>query len=329
MRFANPLFLLLFIPAGLAVWYFLERERRKKAAIIFSDFRLFKGLGNFASNKRQILIALRVLSLICLIFALARPQSGLKTEEISTRGIDIVLCMDTSGSMKAEDFKPNNRLGVAKSVAADFVKGRSNDRIGIVVFSAVSLLQCPLTSDYGAVIDFMQSVSIGMTQTDGTAIGNAIATSVDRLKDSKAKSKIIILLTDGRNNMGEVDPITAAKLATAFNIKIYTIGVGKEGEAPYPVDDPMFGKRYVYIKEDLDEVTLKAIAETTEGMYFRATSPQALKEIYKQIDKLEKTEIKGIEYTEYTDHYVSLLIIAMLLFIAEIVLGNTVLRKLP
>ncbi|OGF55045.1 MAG: hypothetical protein A2497_02965 [Candidatus Firestonebacteria bacterium RifOxyC12_full_39_7] len=198
-----------------------------------------------------------------------------------------------------------------------------------MVFSAVSLLQCPLTSDYGAVIDFMKSIDIGMTQTDGTAIGNALATSVDRLKDSKAKSKIIILLTDGRNNMGEVDPVTAAKLATAFNIKIYTIGVGKEGEAPFPVDDPMFGKRYVYIKEDLDEVTLKAIAETTEGMYFRATSAEALKEIYKQINKMEKTEIKGIEYTEYTDHYISLLIIALLLFVAEVILDNTVLRKLP
>ncbi|OGF44242.1 MAG: aerotolerance regulator BatA [Candidatus Firestonebacteria bacterium RIFOXYC2_FULL_39_67] len=329
MRFANPLFLLLLIPVAAAVWYFIEREKRKKAAIMFSDFRLFKGLGNFSSNKRQILLGLRTLGLIFLVLALARPQSGLKTEEISTKGIDIILCMDTSGSMKAEDFKPNNRLGVAKSVASDFVKGRSNDRIGIVVFSAVSLLQCPLTSDYGAVIDFMKSIDIGMTQTDGTAIGNALATSVDRLKDSKAKSKIIILLTDGRNNMGEVDPVTAAKLATAFNIKIYTIGVGKEGEAPFPVDDPMFGKRYVYIKEDLDEVTLKAIAETTEGMYFRATSAEALKEIYKQINKMEKTEIKGIEYTEYTDHYISLLIIALLLFVAEVILDNTVLRKLP
>ena len=329
MRFANPLFLLLLIPVAAAVWYFIEREKRKKAAIMFSDFRLFKGLGNFSSNKRQILLGLRTLGLIFLVLALARPQSGLKTEEISTKGIDIILCMDTSGSMKAEGFKPNNRLGVAKSVASDFVKGRSNDRIGIVVFSAVSLLQCPLTSDYGAVIDFMKSIDIGMTQTDGTAIGNALATSVDRLKDSKAKSKIIILLTDGRNNMGEVDPVTAAKLATAFNIKIYTIGVGKEGEAPFPVDDPMFGKRYVYIKEDLDEVTLKAIAETTEGMYFRATSAEALKEIYKQINKMEKTEIKGIEYTEYTDHYISLLIIALLLFVAEVILDNTVLRKLP
>ncbi|MFH1073599.1 MAG: VWA domain-containing protein [Candidatus Firestonebacteria bacterium] len=329
MRLANPLFLFLLIPIAGAVWYFLEREKKKKAAVIFSDFRIFKGLGNFSSNRRQMLIILRILILIFLVLALSRPQSGLKTEEISTKGIDIVLCLDTSGSMKAEDFKPNNRLAVAKSVGSDFIRGRSNDRIGIVVFSAVSLLQCPLTSDYGAVIDFMKSIEIGMTQTDGTAIGNAVATSVGRLKDSKAKSKIIILLTDGRNNMGEVDPVTAAKLATAFNIKIYTIGVGKEGEAPFPVDDPMFGKRYVYIKEDLDEVTLKSIAEITEGMYFRATSAEALREIYKQIDKMEKTEIKGLEYTEYTDHYIALLVIALLLFIAEIVLDNTVLRKLP
>ncbi len=328
MRFANPLFLLLLIPLAAAAWYYFERERKNKAALLFSDFRIFKGLGNFSSNKRQVLLWLRAGGLVLLVFALARPQSGLRTEEISTKGIDIILCMDTSGSMKAEDLKPN-RLQIAKTVAADFVKGRRNDRLGIVVFSAISLLQCPLTSDYGAVVDFMKSVEIGMTQTDGTAIGNALATSVDRLKDSKAKSKIIILLTDGRNNMGEVDPVTAAKLATAFNIKIYTIGVGTEGEAPFPVDDPMFGKRYVYIKEDLDEATLSAIAETTEGLYFRATTSEALKEIYKQIDKMEKTEIKGIEYTEYTDHYLPLLLLALLAFMAEILLNNSLLRKLP
>ncbi len=328
MRFANPLFILLLVPVAAAAWYYFERERKKKAALLFSDFRIFKGLGNFSSNKRQLLFWLRLIALVLLVFAIARPQSGLRTEEISTKGIDIVLCMDTSGSMKAEDLKPS-RLQVAKSVASDFVKGRRNDRLGIVVFSAVSLLQCPLTSDYGAVIDFMKSVEIGMTQTDGTAIGNALETSVDRLKDSKAKSKIIILLTDGRNNMGEVDPVTAAKLATAFNIKIYTIGVGTEGEAPFPVEDPMFGKRYVYIKEDLDEGTLRAIAETTEGLYFRATTAEALKEIYKQIDKMEKTEIKGIEYTEYTDHYLPLLVIALLAFMAELILNNTLLRKLP
>jgi len=328
MRFANPLFFLLLPLVLAAAWYYFEREKKQKAALIFPDFRLFKGMGSFASNKRQLLPALRFLGLMLLVFGLARPQSGLKTEEISTKGIDIILCMDTSGSMKAEDLKPN-RLETAKKVASEFVAGRKNDRIGIVVFSAASLLQCPLTSDYGAVVDFMKSVEIGMTKTDGTAIGNALATSVDRLKDSKAKSKVIILLTDGRNNMGEIDPVTAAKLATAFNIKIYTIGVGAEGEAPYPVDDPVFGKRYAYIKEDLDEGTLKAIAETTEGMYFRATTVEALKEIYKQIDKMEKTEIKGIEYTEYTDHYFPLLMLALLCLIAEAALGNTLLRKIP
>ena len=328
MRFANPLFFLLLPLVLAAAWYYFEREKKQKAALIFPDFRLFKGMGSFASNKRQLLPALRFLGLMLLVFGLARPQSGLKTEEISTKGIDIILCMDTSGSMKAEDLKPN-RLETAKKVASEFVAGRKNDRIGIVVFSAASLLQCPLTSDYGAVVDFMKSVEIGMTKTDGTAIGNALATSVDRLKDSKAKSKVIILLTDGRNNMGEIDPVTAAKLATAFNIKIYTIGVGAEGEAPYPVDDPVFGKRYAYIKEDLDEGTLKAIAETTEGMYFRATTVEALKEIYKQIDKMEKTEIKGIEYTEYTDHYFPLLMLALLCLLAEVVLNNTVLKKIP
>jgi len=328
MRFANPLFLFLLPLIAAAAWYYLMREKNKKAALIFSDFRLFKGLGDFNAKGREPLLWLRVAALVLLVLALARPQSGLRTEEIATKGIDIVLCMDTSGSMKAEDLKPN-RIETAKSVAADFVKGRKNDRIGIVVFSAISLLQCPLTTDYGAVIDFMKSVNVGMTQTDGTAIGNAIATCIDRLKDSKAKSKIVILLTDGRNNMGEVDPLTAAKMATAFDIKIYTIGVGAEGEAPFPVDDQIFGKRYAYIKEDLDETLLKGIAETTDGIYFRATTAEALKDIYKQIDKMEKTEIKGIEYTEYTDHYLPLLLLALLLFAAELALNNTLLRKLP
>jgi Ca-activated chloride channel family protein len=312
-----------------AVIYFFKREKVQKPALFFPDFRLFKGLENVSSKKIFIIPILRIIILILLIIGASRPQAGLKTEEITTKGIDIILCMDTSGSMKAEDFKPKNRLEVAKSVAIDFIKGRKNDRIGIVVFSAISMLQCPLTNDYGAVIDFMRNVEIGMTQTDGTAIGDAIGTSVNRLKDSKAKSKVIILLTDGRNNMGQLDPITSAKLASTFDIKIYTIGVGTTGSAPYPVDDPIFGKRYVYIKEDLDEETLRQIADETKGRYFRATSAEALRNIYNEIDKMEKTEIKVTEYTEYTELYAYFLIPAMALLLVEIILGNTLLSRIP
>ncbi|MFH1824648.1 MAG: VWA domain-containing protein [Candidatus Firestonebacteria bacterium] len=329
MRFASPLYFLLLILLLIAGWYFFERDKAKKTALLFPDFRLFKGLGNVSSKKIFIIPILRIIILTFLILGLCRPQSGLKTEEIATKGIDIILCMDTSGSMKAEDFKPKNRLEVGKSVAIDFIKGRKYDRIGIVVFSAISLLQCPLTNDYGSAIDFMKNVEIGMTQTDGTAIGNAIGTSINRLKDSQAKSKVVILLTDGRNNMGQVDPVTSSKLSSTFGIKIYTIGVGTIGSAPYPVDDPVFGKRYVYIKEDLDEGTLKQIADETGGQYFRATSSEALKDIYKQIDKMEKTEIKVTEYTEYTELYIYFLIPAMILLFTEIILGNTLLGKIP
>jgi Ca-activated chloride channel family protein len=231
--------------------------------------------------------------------------------------------------MRAEDFKPLNRLDAAKKAAEEFVKERKNDRIGIVVFSELSFTQCPLTLDYGAVLDFIDNVEIGMTQTDGTAIGTAIVTCVNRLKDSVAKSKVIILLTDGRNNRGEIDPLTAAKTAGAMDIKIYTIGAGVPGGAMYPVDDPIFGKRYIRMREDLDEDTLIKIASATEGRYFRATSSKKLKEIYSKIDRMEKTDIKVSEYTEYTELFPYFLLPAILMFFVEIVLFNTYLRKIP
>jgi len=193
----------------------------------------------------------------------------------------------------------------------------------------LSFTQCPLTLDYGAVLDFLDSVEIGMTQTDGTAIGTAIATCVNRLKDIPAKSKVIILLTDGRNNMGEIDPWTAAQAAGAMNIKIYTIGAGVPGGAMYPIDDPVFGKRYVRLPEDLDEETLIKIASLTGGQYFRAKSSEGLREIYNKIDKMEKTEIKVNEYTEYTELFLYFILPAVLLFFTEIILTNTYFRKAP
>jgi Ca-activated chloride channel family protein len=231
--------------------------------------------------------------------------------------------------MKAEDFKPNNRFFVSKEVAKEFIKDRQFDRIGLVIFSAIAFTQCPLTLDHGALLDFVDKVQIGSTNTDGTAIGSAIATSVARFKTINSKSKIVILMTDGRNNTGEIDPITASKIAKTLGVKVYTIGVGTKGEALFPIDDPMFGKRYIKIQEDLDEDTLKGIAKLTDAQYFRATDESSLRDIYKIIDKLEKTDVKIKEYTEYKELYLYFLIPALLLFLLEILLSNFLWIKIP
>ena len=329
MRFADPIYLLFLLIIPLLVFYHFKRF--KKPTIKYPELESIKLSFNQQKTKIKewLPVILRLVVLSFIIFALARPQSGQKGEEILTKGVDIILCLDTSTSMRAEDFKPNNRFYVAKKSAEEFVKGRKHDRIGVVVFSALAFTQCPLTLDYGALIDFLDKTEIGMTQTDGTAIGSAIVTSLNRLRESNAKSKIIILLTDGRNNTGEIDPITAAKTASAIDVKIYTIGAGVPGGALYPVDDPIFGRRYVKIQDDLDEATLSEIAHITEGAYFRATSPEGLKNIFKQIDKMEKTEIKSKEFTEYTELYLYFLFPALLLFLAELFLKNTVLRRIP
>lgn len=329
MRFADPIYLLFLLIIPLLVFYYFKRF--KKPTIKYPELESIKLSFNPQKTKIKewLPVILRLVVLSFIIFALARPQSGQKGEEILTKGVDIILCLDTSTSMRAEDFKPNNRFYVAKKSAEEFVKGRKHDRIGVVVFSALAFTQCPLTLDYGALIDFLDKTEIGMTQTDGTAIGSAIVTSLNRLRESNAKSKIIILLTDGRNNTGEIDPITAAKTASAIDVKIYTIGAGVPGGALYPVDDPIFGRRYVKIQDDLDEATLSEIAHITEGAYFRATSPEGLKNIFKQIDKMEKTEIKSKEFTEYTELYLYFLFPALLLFLAELFLKNTVLRRIP
>ncbi len=272
--------------------------------------------------------ALRFFSVALLLIALARPQSFTSGENISTEGIDIVMMLDISGSMLAEDFKPKNRLEAAKVVAADFVKGRVNDRIGLVVFAAQSFTQCPLTLDYGIVLRFLKEIKIGMIE-DGTAIGMAIGNCVNRLKDSKAKSKVVILLTDGRNNRGELDPITAAKVAKTFNVRIYTIGAGKRGEALYPVDDPLFGKRYVRVPVQIDEDLLKKVADITGGKYFRATDRTSLEKIYAEIGEMEKTKIEVTEYTRYSELFLPYALAALLLLLLEIILANTKFRKIP
>jgi len=278
-------------------------------------------------RARHVLFVLRMFVLVLLILGFARPQSGVKGEEVITQGLDIVLAMDVSSSMLAEDIRPN-RVEAAKQVAAEFIKGRKNDRIGMIVFAGEAYTQCPLTIDYGILLNFLNQIHVGIIE-DGTAIGMGLATAVNRLRNSKAKSKVIILLTDGRNNRGEIDPITAAQTAQAFDVRIYTIGAGTRGTALYPVNDPFFGKRYVPMRVDIDETTLQKIAEMTGGKYFRATDRKSLSGIYHGIDRMEKTKIKVKEYTRYSELFYYFVGGAVLLLLGEIGLANTKLRKIP
>ena len=298
MRFADPVFLIALLPLVGALWWALRR-RGGRARLGLSDPGFFpkRGWRAFAAESAPYLYAAAA---CLLILALARPQTGASKLEVKSEGIDIVLGLDISGSMKAEDFKPNNRLHVAKDVAKKFVAGRTGDRIGLVVFAGGAYTQCPLTLDYGIMQALIDQVDFGQVP-DGTAIGMALATAVNRLRGAEGESKVVILLTDGQNNAGEVDPITAAEAARALGVKVYTIGAGTDGPARIPVDDPVFGKRYKTIDASVDEASLREIARITGGRYFRATSAKALETIYGEIDELEKSEAETVEYVEYDE----------------------------
>jgi Ca-activated chloride channel family protein len=328
-RFQDPIFLVFILVAiGLVVYYFKFKKVRA-ASVRYSDVNLVRRLKpSLRIKERHILPVLRTLAIVLLAFALARPQSGRKGQEVSSEGIDIMLVLDISGSMKAEDFKPHNRLHVAKEVIKEFIGGRQSDRIGLVIFSKQSFTQCPLTLDYGVLFNFLDQVDFGMIE-DGTAIGLAIANAVNRLRESDAKSKVVILLSDGRNNAGEIDPITAAQTAKAMKVKIYTIGAGKPGRAPIPVDHPIFGKRYVWAETEIDEATLREIAQITGGEYFRAKDEEALSRIYKQISQMEQTEIKVKEYLQYNELFSNYAFVGLFLLLFEVVLANTRYRKIP
>jgi Ca-activated chloride channel family protein len=259
---------------------------------------------------------------------MARPQTGRSESTVKSEGIDIMLLLDTSSSMQAQDFKPRNRLHVAKQVVTDFVAKRKADRIGLVVFAAQAITQCPLTLDYPILIELVDSVEFGMLE-DGTAIGVALATACNRLKDSETESRIVVLLTDGRNNMGLISPITAAEIAKSLGIKVYTIGVGTRGPVPVPVDDPLFGRRMVPMEMKLDEATLKQIAQLTEGEYFRATDAEELMKIYDTIDELEKTTIETKSFVTYTDRFSFFVAPALALLLVQFLLGELWLREIP
>ncbi len=326
-QFANPefLWLLLLVPLGGAYYWF--RREKIVTDVRFSSLQLFaRSARSWREVLRFVPPGFRLLGLAALIVALARPQTVSSRENVSTEGIDIVLVLDISGSMLAEDFSPN-RLVAAKDVAGEFITGRENDRIGLVIFSAESFTQCPLTTDYGVLKNLLGEVKNGMIE-DGTAIGLALANGVNRLKDSDAKSKVMILLTDGVNNRGEIDPITAAKIAATYGIRVYTIGVGAQGEAPYPVQTP-FGIRRQLVKVELDEKTLKAVADMTGGKYFRATDNRKLKAIYSEIDQLERTTIEVTAYKRTTDLFFGWLLGGVVLLCMEIGLGSTTFRKVP
>ncbi|MBI4417628.1 MAG: VWA domain-containing protein [Ignavibacteriales bacterium] len=325
--FANPefLWLLFLVPIAAAFWW--RQRRRMITTIRFSSIEAFRAVPRTIRERiRHVPLAIRLMMTIVLIVALARPQSVSSTERMSTEGIDIVLVLDISGSMLAEDFTPN-RLVAAQQVAEDFINGRTSDRIGLVIFSAESFTQCPLTTDYPVLTNLLHEVKNGMI-ADGTAIGLALANAVNRLKDSKAKSKVIILLTDGVNNRGEIDPLTAATIASTYGIRTYTVGVGARGMAPYPVQTP-FGTRRQMVPVDLDEKTLETVASMTGGRYFRATDNEKLIAIYREIDQLERTKIEITAYKKTTDLFPGWLTLGMILFGLEIILSNVIIRKTP
>jgi Ca-activated chloride channel homolog len=309
--------------------FYGRMSRFTTSSLRYSDIRMIKRVGAPGRGRYRVMLPiLRMLAVALLFIAMARPQSGSQERELSTEGIDIVMVLDISGSMKAEDFQPNNRLFVAKEEIETFISKRVSDRIGLVVFARTAFTQCPLTLDYDVLKSFLRQVDFGIID-DGTAIGTALATAVNRLKDSEAKSKVIILLTDGVNNSGEIDPLTAANIARTFDMKVYTIGVGRPGNSHYTVDDPIFGKRVVYMANEIDEESLTQIAEATGGKYFRARSKGELGAIYEDIDKLEKTEIKVKQYVNYKELFPRFLIFGLILLFAEAALSQTVLRKVP
>lgn len=330
-HFHSPwaLWLLLLVPV--LAWDAARREGKRRASIRFpATAGLRKLPATWSQKLRHVLIVLRLAAVTLLIVALARPQSSESLEEMNALGIDIALVLDVSSSMKTLDFRPKNRLNVAKQVLEDFVMGRKHDRISLVVFSGRSYTQCPPTLDYDVLVQLLRQVDFGRIE-DGTAIGTAILNGTNRLRGAgaSAKSKVMILLTDGANNAGEVSPVTAARAAKALGIKIYTVGVGKDGDQPLEVDDPMFGKRVVMVPTQIDEPMLRDIAAMTGGKYFRAQNPKALAEIYAAIDKLERTEIKTSTHTRYGELFMKLAWAALLLLLAEVVLAQTRFRRAP
>jgi Ca-activated chloride channel homolog len=322
ISFANPEFfwLLLIIPLMIA-WY-IFRQKKLYGTIKISTTK------SFATSPlailRHSLIVLRIVALAGLITAIARPQTSLSWQDVTTEGIDIVIALDISGSMLAEDFKPN-RLEASKKVAMDFISERPYDRIGLVIYGGESFTQCPLTTDHDVLLNLFAGIQNGMIE-DGTAIGMGLATAVSRLKDSEAISKVAIVLTDGSNNSGSIPPVTAAEIAREFGIRVYTVGVGSNGSAPTPYKDQFGRTQYQNVPVRIDEKTLKEIAEITDGKYFRATNKNKLEAIYKEIDKLEKSKIEVTEYKKKSEKFWPFALTAAILLLLEFLLRNIIFK---
>ena len=332
MTFAHPAYLLLLLLlVPYIVWYIL-RGRQSEPSMRVSTTRMYAAMPkSYKVYLRHAPFVLRIIALALLIVVLARPQATDSWQSSEVEGIDIMLAMDVSTSMLAEDLKPN-RLEAAKQVAADFINGRPNDNIGLTIFAGQSFTQSPLPVDHAVLLNLFSSVSCSMASNgiieDGTAIGLGIANAVSRLKDSKAKSKVIILLTDGSNNRGDISPLTAAEIAKTYGIRVYTIGVGTNGTAPYPYQG-FGGTQYVQVPVEIDENTLIQIGETADGQYYRATSNSKLKEVYAEIDKLERTKLNVKDFSRKTEEYMPFALWAMVCLILEVLLRLTVLRRIP
>ena len=327
MVFANPTYLYLLLLLIPMIGWYIWKLCKSQASLQVSSSEAFDAPGatSWKVYLRHVPFILRMAAVAVLIIILA-PQSTNSWQNTSTEGIDIVLAMDISSSMLAQDLKPN-RLEASKDVAASFINGRPNDNIGLVVFAAESFTQCPLTTDHTVLLNLFKDIQPGIIQ-DGTAIGLGLANAVSRIKDSQAKSKVIILLTDGVNNAGEIAPVTAAEIAKTFGIRVYSIGVGTQGMAPYPFQTA-FGVQYQDIPVEIDEATLKQVAATTGGQYFRATDNASLKEIYSEIDKMEKTKISVQQYSKKQEEYKNWALLLFALLLVEILLRNTLLRNIP
>ena len=331
LRFENPEWLLLLLFLPLLVYVFVRRKRFRQSSVTYSDISKFNELKVPVSIKLSNLLAvLKILGLALLIVAMARPQAGRSTREVSSDGIDIMLTLDVSSSMELNDLDngERTRLEVAKQVVSDFISGRESDRIGMVVFAGESFTQCPLTLDYNILLGFLRGIPIAEKSWDGTAIGMALINAVNRLREAEGRSQVVILLTDGVNNSGEIDPQTAAETAAAVGVRVYTIGIGSDGSIRRAVPG-IFGTRYQNVEVEIDEETLRAVAEKTGGKYYRATSEQKLEQIYEEIGELERSEITAEIHVEYSERYTMFLWTGLVMLLAEILLSNTRFRKLP
>jgi len=326
ITFADPLYLYILAVIPAMVAFYVIKQQKTTASLRMPALQSFTGARiTFRHYLRHILFALRIIAFALLIIVLARPQATDKFQNTSTEGIDIVLTLDISGSMLARDFRPD-RLEASKNVATEFISGRPYDRIGLVVFSGESFTQCPLTTDHAVLVNLLREIQSGMIE-DGTAIGMGLATAVNRIKDSEAKSKVIILLTDGVNNRGEIAPATAAGIAKTYGIRVYTIGVGTQGMAPYPVQTP-FGIQYQNMPVEIDEAILQEISQTTGGKYFRATDNDKLVQVYNEIDKLEKSKIDVKQFSRKEEKFLIPALVAFCLLILEVLVRNTLFRNL-